>query len=85
LRARSALPRGRWQRALPIRSILSDPGMPSSDLEHLHAEARHARDRFQLYRAKLYGSRAVSLTRLRDLERACEAAEARLRHAQAKA
>ena len=59
--------------------------MASSDLENLHAEARHARDRFQLYRARLYGSRAVSLTRLRDLERAYEAAEARLRHAQAKA
>jgi hypothetical protein len=56
--------------------------MATPDLKRLIAEARHARERFRLYRAKLYGSGAVSLTRLRDLERASEAAEARLRHAQ---
>jgi hypothetical protein len=37
----------------------------------------------RLYRARLYGTRNVSLSHLRDLERASEAAEARLRHAQA--
>jgi hypothetical protein len=51
-------------------------------LAQLQAEARHARERFDLYRAKVYGPRPTSLTRLRELERACEAAEARFRHAQ---
>jgi hypothetical protein len=56
--------------------------MSTPDLERLQAEARHARERYRLYRARLYGSRSVSLSRLRELERASEAAEARLRHAQ---
>jgi hypothetical protein len=51
-------------------------------LEHLQAEARYARERFRLYRSRLHGARAVSLKRLRELERASEAASARLRHAQ---
>ena len=47
------------------------------------AEARYARERYDLYRARVYGGvRATSLTRLRELERACEAAEDRLRSAQ---
>ncbi len=51
-------------------------------IAHLRAEARYHRERYDLYRAKVYGPRPTTMTRLRDLERACEAAEARLRHAE---
>ncbi|MBX5441515.1 MAG: hypothetical protein IRZ32_08305 [Solirubrobacteraceae bacterium] len=51
-------------------------------LEELRAEARYARERYELYKARVYGSRPSSLTRLRELERAALAAEERLRHAQ---
>ena len=50
-------------------------------MDELRAEARHARDRYALYRAKAYGQRLTSPARLRDLERAAEGSEARLRHA----
>lgn len=55
------------------------PGAP--DIEALEAEARHARERYQLYRAKTYGPRPTSMTRLRELQRIHEAADARLRRA----
>ena len=48
----------------------------------LLAEARYRRHRFDLYRAKMYGMRPASPARLRELERAYQAAEARLRRAQ---
>jgi hypothetical protein len=51
-------------------------------LEALRAEARHARERHDLYKARVYASRPTTLTRLRELERARDAAEARLRHAE---
>ena len=58
--------------------------MPTDTLEQRLAEARYARERYELYRARLYGgSRAASLVRLRELERVSEQAAARLRHAQA--
>ena len=50
-------------------------------LEELRAEARYARERYELYKARVYGSRPSSLTRLRELGRAALAAEERLRHA----
>lgn len=50
-------------------------------IEELEAEARYHRERYDLYRAKMYGLRATSPARLRELERACQAAEARLRDA----
>ena len=55
------------------------PGSP--DLETLEAEARYARERYQLYRAKTYGPRATSAARLRELQRVSEGAEARLERA----
>ena len=55
--------------------------MATPDLEQLLAEARHARERYQLYRARVYGGRPASLSRLRELERARDGAEARLRRA----
>ena len=54
-------------------------------LEHLRAEARHHRERRDLYRAKQYGPRPTSEALMRDLERACAHAEERLRHAEAEA
>ena len=48
----------------------------------LRAEARYARERYDLYRAKVYGSLPTSMTRLRELQRVSEAADARLRHAE---
>jgi hypothetical protein len=47
--------------------------------DELRELARYARQRRDLYRARSYGPRATSETRLRELERACDQAEARLR------
>lgn len=52
-------------------------GSPS--IAALEAEARYARERYELYRAKTYGPRPASLARLRELQRIHEGAEARLR------
>jgi len=57
--------------------------MSVEHLDDLRAQARYARERYQLYKAKAYGQRATSPARLRELERACEQAEARLRAAEA--
>ena len=53
----------------------------SSSISALEAEARYARERYQLYRAKVYGPRPTSMARLRELQRIHEGAEARLRRA----
>ena len=55
------------------------PGSPS--IAELEAEARYARERYELYRAKVYGPRPTSMNRLRELQRIHEGAEARLRRA----
>ena len=57
---------------------MSDPNR----LAELRDEARYHRERFHLYRAKAYGPRATTLSRLRGLEVAYRRAEARLRAAQ---
>lgn len=54
-------------------------------LEALRQEATYHRERLELYRAKLYGGRAVSQSKLDELQRAADGAEARLRRAEAKA
>jgi hypothetical protein len=54
----------------------------SRRIDELQVEARYHRERYDLYRAKAYGPRATSPARLRELERACQVAEARLRHAE---
>jgi hypothetical protein len=51
-------------------------------IEDLRAEARYARERYDLYRAKMYGMRPTTITRLRELERIHQGADARLRRAQ---
>ena len=52
--------------------------MSDERLEDLRAGARYARERYELYKAKAYGQRATSPERMRELERVCEQAEARL-------
>jgi hypothetical protein len=54
----------------------------SPRIEDLQAEARYHRERYDLYRAKVYGPRPTSMARLRELERAHQGAEARLARAQ---
>jgi hypothetical protein len=58
--------------------------MPDEHLEDLRASARYARQRYELYKAKAYGQRPTSPARMRELERACQQAEARLAAAEAK-
>ncbi len=56
--------------------------MKESDrLAELRAEALHHRQRRDLYVAKTYGLKLTSAARLRELTKASELAEARLRHA----
>jgi len=52
-------------------------------LDDMRAQAQHARQRYDLYKARAYGQRPTGLARMRELERACEGAEARLRAAEA--
>jgi hypothetical protein len=56
-------------------------GPGDAAIEALEAEARYARDRYRLYRAKAYGPRPTSTARLRELERILAGAEARLQRA----
>jgi hypothetical protein len=55
--------------------------MPTDHLDDLRANARYARERYQLYKVKVYGQRPTSPERLRELQRAYEDARARLRFA----
>jgi hypothetical protein len=52
-------------------------------LDELRAQAQHARQRYAIYKAKAYGPRLTSLTRLRDLEREAARTDANLRFAEA--
>jgi hypothetical protein len=55
----------------------------NQSLAVLEAEARYARERYQLYKAKAYGSRPTSPGRLRELERSSKLATSRLDRAKA--
>ena len=57
--------------------------MSSGHLDDLRAQAQYARERYQLYKAKAYGQRRTSPARLRELQRAYEQAQARVRFAEA--
>ena len=52
-----------------------------NERERLRDEARYRRERLELYRARLYGGRAVSQSKLRELQRAFDGAAARLERA----
>lgn len=47
----------------------------------LAAAARYAQERYDLYKAKTYGPTMTSPARLRELQQACNLADARLRSA----
>jgi hypothetical protein len=49
-----------------------------AQLEGLRAEARYRRERYDLYKAKMYGGRPTRPARLGELERAYDGATARL-------
>jgi hypothetical protein len=53
------------------------------DIEQLRVEARYWRERRDLLRAKSYSGRPVRASRLRELERTADGAEARLKQAEA--
>lgn len=54
-------------------------------LDELRAQAQYARQRYDLYKARAYGGRATSTTRLRELERESERTQANLRFAKSEA
>ena len=56
---------------------------PQVRIAELAAQARYARERYQLYRARAYGSRLTSAGRLRELERVSTLAQTRLERAKA--
>jgi hypothetical protein len=56
--------------------------MAEIPLDELRAEARYRRERLELYRAKMYGLRPTTASRLRELERSYRGAQARLRRAE---
>ena len=59
--------------------------MTNHHLDDLRAEARYHRERYDLYRAKVYSQRATSPARLRALHLASQTALARLHAAEAQA
>ena len=59
-----------------------DPMTADQRLEILRAEARYHRERHELYRARFYGMRPTSETRMRELERARAQAEENLARAE---
>ena len=60
------------------QDVMSDSGR----IAELRVEARYARERYDLYRAKMYGLRPTTIARFRELERMHQGANARLRRAQ---
>lgn len=66
-----------------LRTILS--GVPTDRLDDLRTQAQYASERYRLYKAKSLGPRPSSPQRLRELQRAAEQAEERLRFAQTEA
>lgn len=63
----------------------SEAARLSARLDELRAQAQHARQRYDLYKAKAYSQRLTSPERLRELERASTRAEEALRFAKAEA
>jgi hypothetical protein len=54
---------------------------PHSRLQVLEANARHATERYRLYRARVHGPHPTSTGRLRELEREADSAEKTLTRA----
>ena len=66
-----------------LRTDARATSVTQNRLEDLRAQAQHARERYQLYKAKSYGSRPTSRARMSELQRIYEYAEARLHAAEA--
>jgi hypothetical protein len=61
-----------------------NPGrVAQTRLRKLEAEEAHARQRYELYRARRAGSRPISASRLKELERLFEHAQSRVARARA--
>jgi hypothetical protein len=54
-------------------------GNGSTEFVRLQAEARYARERYQIYKARTHGSKPTDPARLAELERISDTAEGRLR------
>ncbi len=66
--------------------LVDRPSVMTTDADRiarLRMDARYHRERRDIYRAKAYGDRPSSPMRLRELERAADLAEERLRAAEA--
>ena len=66
--------------------LVDRPSVMTTDADRiarLRMDARYHRERRDIYRAKAYGKRPSSALRLRELERAAELADERLRAAEA--
>jgi hypothetical protein len=61
--------------------VIARPTSHAVRLAELEAQARHARERYDLYKARAYGMRPTNPTRMRELERQCAQAEAAYRFA----
>jgi hypothetical protein len=61
------------------------PDRQSVRLDQLRTEADYHRQLLDLYRAKLYGGRAVNMERLKEFQRTSDNAAARLKEARAAA
>lgn len=61
------------------------PMADTDELAALRADARYAREKFHLYRAKSYGLHATRPERLRELERRANETQERLRFAEREA
>jgi hypothetical protein len=64
-------------------SVEAPMGSRAPALRELEAEARYARERYQLYNARSFGSGLTSPSRLRELERMSKLAHRRLERAKA--
>ena len=74
---------GDFERSVAGRRSVREPGdSKRHELDALRQEARYQRERLDLYRAKLYGGKAVSDSKLRELERGADGAAARLKRAE---
>lgn len=81
---------GEAQRATSVsgsrtESDLSRTPISAARLDELEAQARYARQRYDLYKARAYGPRLTSVARMRELQRESARAEANLRFAEAEA
>jgi hypothetical protein len=70
--------------------VSETPGSASDDnrspeFVRLQAEARYARERYQLYKARTHGPKSTDPARLAELERTSDVAEGRLRRLSARA